>query len=161
MWAGLAYSANRHKSNQNNKSDIDDIFQWNKSVFHQSWPKLDQNYNLKLHILRNGKELDTIPIAAWRFNDLTKDDALNIACCVDVVQENILPHQDSMKYNFTLQPDYEASIDFRIKEAPMTDEEKTRIKAAKKEEKQAKKLAREARIAQRDNVQKRKKEEGI
>ena len=161
MWAGLAYSANRHKSNQNNKSDIDDIFQWNKSVFHQSWPKLDQNYNLKLHILRNGKELDTIPIAVWRFNDLTRDDALNIACCVDVVQENILPHQESMKYNFTLQPDYEASIDFRIKEAPMTDEEKNRIKAAKKEEKQAKKLAREARIAQRDNAQKRKKEEGI
>ena len=54
MWAGLSDAAIQCKSGQDKNCSIDDNFIWNKSVFHQAWPKLDQNYNLKLNSIRNG-----------------------------------------------------------------------------------------------------------
>ena len=110
LWAGLSDAVIQYNTSQNNNCDINDDFLWNKSVFHQAWPKLDHNYNLKLNVLKNGKELTTIPVAAWRFDELNEEDAFNLACCVDVVQETILPYQESMKYKFRTQPNYELSL---------------------------------------------------
>ena len=41
-------------------------FDWNKSLFHQTWPELDDNYNLKLNIKANGEIISEIPIAVWK-----------------------------------------------------------------------------------------------
>ena len=41
-------------------------FDWNKSLFHQSWPELDENYNLKMIIKANGESVSEIPIAVWK-----------------------------------------------------------------------------------------------
>jgi leucyl-tRNA synthetase len=162
MWAGLSDAVIQYHTSQNNNCDINDDFLWDKSVFHQAWPKLDHNYNLKLNVLKNGKELTTIPVATWRFNDLNEEDAFNLACCVDVVQKTILPYQESMKYKFSSQPNYEAVIDFHVKapELPFEEHEarKKACKETKNEEKLAKKLAREARIAERQQAQKLKSE---
>ena len=101
--------------------------------------------------MKNGKDLTSIPIATWKFNDLNEEEAFNIACCVNEVQETVLPHQDSMTYKFEHHQNYEAIINFQIKEPKLTAEEKLRQKEIKKEEKLAKKLAREARIAKHQN----------
>ena len=41
-------------------------FDWDKSLFHQTWPELDDNYNLKLLIKANGEQISEIPIAVWK-----------------------------------------------------------------------------------------------
>ena len=41
-------------------------FDWNKSVFHQTWPEMDQNYNLRLIINKNGQLVSEIPMEVWK-----------------------------------------------------------------------------------------------
>ena len=41
-------------------------FDWTQSLFHQKWPELDDNYNLKLTIKANGEIISEIPIAVWK-----------------------------------------------------------------------------------------------
>ena len=150
MWSGLSDAVIQTRSKSGLINDNYDEFLWDKSIFHQPWPTLDDNYNLKLKVIRNGKELTTIPIAKWKFNELNEEDAFNIACCVNEVQDTVLPHQESMTYKFELQQNYEGILSFYIKEPELTAEEKLRLKETKKEEKLAKKRAREARIAARN-----------
>ena len=151
MWAGLSHAVVQNQLNKCVNTEQNDEFLWNKSVFHQPWPSLDPNYNLKLKVMKNGKDLTSIPIATWKFNDLNEEEAFNIACCINEVQETVLPHQDTMTYKFKHHQHYEATINFLIKEPKLTAEEKLRQKEIKKEEKLAKKLAREARIAKHQN----------
>ncbi len=41
-------------------------FDWNLSLFHQAWPEMDDNYNLKMIVNVDGEPLSEIPIALWR-----------------------------------------------------------------------------------------------
>ena len=154
MWSGLSDAVKQCQSKTDLEIPQNDEFLWNKSVFHQPWPTLDHNYNLKLKVIRNGKDLTSIPVATWKFNDLTEEDAFNIACCTNEVQDTILPQQESMSYKFEHHKNYEATLSFYVKDPELTPEEKMREKEAKKEEKIAKKLAREARIALRNEQNK-------
>ena len=120
-------------------------FDWTQSVFHQSWPELDSNYNLKIAINRNGKWISEIPIALWKFKTLEAEEAYNIAYCDDKVQELVLS-QEFNQY-FSKSEDFEAVIDFRVKEPVLTDEEKKRLKEEAKEAKRLRKAKREAKKA--------------
>ena len=61
-------------------------------MFEQEWPVLDLNYNMKLQVKVNGAEFAQIPVALWRFRQIGDvQDAFDIACCVESVQNEILP----------------------------------------------------------------------
>ena len=57
LWTGLS---------QGMKNKYCDEFDWEKSLFHQKWPELDENYNLKLVIQKNKEVVSEIPIAVWK-----------------------------------------------------------------------------------------------
>ena len=57
LWNGLAQGV---KVKTCHKID------WNKSVFHQTWPELDDNYNLKLLVNKNDELISEIPIVVWK-----------------------------------------------------------------------------------------------
>jgi hypothetical protein len=44
----------------------DDEFDWSKSVFQQTWPELDDNYNLKIKVKAMDEDLIEIPVARWK-----------------------------------------------------------------------------------------------
>ena len=48
------------------KNTADGEFDWDKGVFHQPWPQLDTNYNLKLVIRVREETLTEIPVALWK-----------------------------------------------------------------------------------------------
>ena len=63
---------------------------------------MDFNYNMKLTIQKNGSDFAEVPLALWRFRQLKDDqDAFDIACCVESVQNEILPlvAQRETRYN--------------------------------------------------------------
>ena len=41
-------------------------FDWEKPLFHQKWPELDENYNLKVVINLNREPLSEFPMALWK-----------------------------------------------------------------------------------------------
>ena len=49
------------------KSKYSKVFLNFCNVVFQEWPKLDVNYNLKLHINRNGKFITDVPVAVWKY----------------------------------------------------------------------------------------------
>ena len=82
-------------------------------------------------------------MAVWRFKQLEEQEAFDIACCVERVQNEIL-HLDNVKRTFTKEPEYEAYLDFEVELTKEEWEELKRQKAAKKkltQEKRAKKIA--------------------
>ena len=123
----------------------DQDLDWSQSVFHQTWPELDSNYNLKIVINRNGKSISEVPIALWKFKTLEAEEAYNIAYCDEKVQELVLSSEFQQK--FCKLEDFEAVIDFSVKEAPLSAEEKQRLKDEAKEAKKLKKAKREAKKA--------------
>ena len=137
LWNGLAQALASKDSDQ----DLD----WSQSVFHQTWPELDSNYNLKIVINRNGKSISEVPIALWKFKTLEAEEAYNIAYCDEKVQELVLSSEFQQK--FSKLEDFEAVIDFSVKEAPLSAEEKQRLKDEAKEAKKLKKAKREAKKA--------------
>ena len=130
LWAGLAKGVPVKHC---------DDFRWDQSVFHQPWPKLDENYNLKLQILINHENLCEIPIALWKFKDLEQQEAFDIACCDNKVQEEILM-KEFKQGQFIKIDKYEAILNFTVVVPKLSPEEKER---KKQEEKEAKRLKKE------------------
>ena len=56
MWERLREAETKHG----------DEFQWERSVFQQTWPELDDTYNLKLKVKLSDEELVEIPVARWK-----------------------------------------------------------------------------------------------
>ena len=57
LWHGLSKGLT-------NKNCLD--FDWEKSVWHQPWPEMDENYNLKMQVNKNNEQIAEIPIAVWK-----------------------------------------------------------------------------------------------
>ena len=128
-------------------------FQWDKSVFHQEWPQLDLNYNMKLTIQKNGEDFVEVPVALWRFRQLKQEqDAFDIACCVESVQNEILPlvAQRETTRSFTMEEDYEAVLGFHYK---LTQEEIDEAKKLRREEKARKKERKASKLAAKSQQQ--------
>jgi len=123
-------------------------FDWNKSLFHQTWPELDDNYNLKLNIKANGEIISEIPIAVWKFRSLEAEEAFNIACCDEKVQNSIL--SKDFQHEFSKVCDLESEINFKFyddSKAAVTKESRKKDKEDKKEAKRLKLLKREEKKA--------------
>ena len=133
LWEGLAKGVPVKHSQD---------FHWDKSVFHQPWPELDSNYNLKLLVTKNNEPLSEIPIAVWKFNDLVAQDALDLACCDNKVQDEILVKD--FNHTFTKIKDYEATLNFVVE---VSHEEIKRKRQEEKEAKRLRKLKRQERKA--------------
>lgn len=153
------------------RSQLCDDFDWSSGVFHQTWPQLDQSTNLELKVMANKKEVARIPVAKWYFDTLTEEQAFDLACHDNSIQDNVLPHDINTK-NFSKVDGFEAVLELffnrpeKSKETMSPEEfEKKKIadKLARKEEKLAKKAAREERtriynenIARREKISKTK-----
>jgi len=136
LWAGL----------QSTKTKNCQDYHWDKSVFHQPWPELDPNYNLKLILRKNGDVMEEVPIAVWRFREMQEQEAFDLACCVPKVQDEILP-LDNVRRRFSKEVDYEAVLDFDFtlsKEQLQEKRRKIQEEKKRKKERKAAKLAKAA-----------------
>ena len=90
-----------------------------------------------------------------RFADLTEQDALDLACGVEEIQNGVL--REDFATSFIKVENFEATLDFSVREY-FDDETKKKRKEDKQKEKQRKKEEREKRIAMY-NISKKKKSE--
>ena len=130
LWAGFQHSFKNSKC---------DKFDWNKSLFEQKWPELDLNYNIKVKVMHNDKDLLEFPVALWKFRELTEEEAVNISYCEPLVQDNVLS-KPQFKYTFNKQEDFGAILNFTT---PISKEERINVKQAKKQAKELRKLRKE------------------
>ena len=77
----------------------------------------------------------------FRFRHLEAEEAFDIACCDEKVQELVLPRDFS--HTFVKMEDYEAQLNFRVKRSP---EELKQMKQDKKDAKKLRKLKRKERL---------------
>lgn len=126
------------------KHFFDGQIDWEKSLFHQKWPELDENYNLKFNIKLNGELLKELPMAVWKVRCLDAEEAFNIACCDEKVQEVILPKH--FEYKFSKEEDLQANLSFKVE---LTREEILKKRQEEKEAKKLKKLMRNQKKAEK------------
>merc|ERR1712059_133549 len=145
---------------------MSDKFDFDTNVWHQSWPELEPTTNLDLKVMANKKEVARLPVVKWYFDSLTEEQAFDLACHDNNVQDKVLPH-DIVKKTFEKREDFEAvlEIEFAWEEEQklrLDDEEFLKVKAAKKEAKRLDKLAkkqqREERVkAYQENLARKEK----
>jgi hypothetical protein len=169
-----------------------DDFNWDKGVFEQPWPQVnysiscvnffkyqkksislivksfqvDPTYNLEMKILGKGRELARIPIARWKFDQLTEEEAFDLACHVPEVQSRVLPHTIHSKlftkheaFEATLDIDYELGTETKVEELLSPEEFKKKReeeKELRRQEKEAKKAARAKRIQEMEESERKK-----
>ena len=90
-----------------------------------------------------------------RFADLTEQDALDLACGVEEIQNGVL--REDFATSFVKVENFEATLDFSVREY-FDEETKKKRKEEKQKEKQRKKEEREKRIAMYNNSKKKKSE---
>jgi len=154
------------------KRRLCDDFDWEKGVFHQPWPQLDPVTNMELKVIGNKKELVKIPVVKWYFDALTEDQAFDLACHENKIQDQVLPFNISSRvfnkidnFEATLELYFTGTEDAKTTLSPEEFAKKKKAdKLAKKQEKLAKKAAREERIrvynenvARREKISKEKK----
>lgn len=71
LWSGFTSAPNR----LNNTNEI----QWNKSVFEQKWPEIDEEYKVDLVCEVNKAETCIIKIMKKDLDTLTEDEAIKMA----------------------------------------------------------------------------------
>ena len=135
------------------KSPTSDQYEWKRGVFAQRLPVLDPGYNLNVVVRRNDRDLVEIPVAKWKFDTLTEDDAFDLACHENVVQRDVLPHDFDKR--FFMFKEYEAYLDFKVQgvDSQIDPEERKRLKA---EEKRLKQERKEKRMQKRRLAEERK-----
>ena len=116
---------------------LGDEFEWERSVFQQTWPELDDTYNLKILVKARGEDITKIPVARWKFKELGAEEAFDLACHEPKIQEQVLPRD--FTYEFSKFDDYEATLNFNF---TLSKEEHRTQREAEKAEKKRKKLER-------------------
>ena len=128
-------------------------FEWNKGVFHQNWPSLDPNFNLELNVKCNNKKVAKIQVAKWYFDTLTQDQAFDLCCHEQKMQDEWL-HYDVADTKFNKINDFEATLEliFDVPEdqkPKLSEDEKNKLKQERKEAQRQEKLAKKAARAER------------
>jgi len=133
----------------NNKLSSD--FQWDKGVFHQTWPELESNHNMDLLIKCNNSKVANIQVAKWYFDTLTEDQAFDLCCHDQNMQDKWLSY-NVIEKKFTKIENFEATLALTF-DIPtnnsMTPEEKKKWKQQKKEQDRQAKAAKKAARAER------------
>ena len=137
----------------NNKLYTD--FDWSKGVFHQSFPELDPNFNLDLNVKCNNKTVAKLQVAKWYFDSLTEDQAFDLCCHEQNIQNEWLKYE-LVEKSFSKTEDFAALLELSF-EVPCNNNEDDKLspedferqkrerKEAKRQEKLAKKAAKEER----------------
>ena len=136
-------------------------FDWNRGVFHQEWPQVDQTFNMDLKITANGHKAGKIPIVKWYFDTLTKEQAFDLACHEQNIQDHWLMH-DVLDLKFNKIDSFEAELDitFEVKglekedvsEEGLSKEEIDKRRLKKKEAKKREKLEKRAAKEERKRI---------
>jgi len=128
-------------------------FQWNEGVFHQTWPELDSNHNMELLIKCNNSKVANIQVAKWYFDTLTEDQAFDLCCHDQNMQDKWLSY-NVIEKKFTKIDNFEATLalTFDVPSNTKSPEEKKKWKQEKKEEERRAKAAKKAARAERVKV---------
>ena len=130
-------------------------FNYRQGVFHQQWPQLDQNFNLELFVKCNNQKTARIQIAKWYFDTLTQEQAFDLCCHEQSLQNKWLKY-DILDQKFTKTSDFDATLELTFDvpkaESNMSPEEFQKQKQAKKDAQRQEKAARKAARAERIRV---------
>ena len=131
-------------------------FEWNKAVFHQNWPSLDPNFNMELNVRCNRKKAGKINVAKWYFDTMTEDQAFDLCCCEQMIQDDWLQY-DVVNKKFNKIDDFEATLELTFdvpqdQKPKLSDDEKKKLKQEQKEAQRREKLAKKAARAERTKI---------
>ena len=131
-------------------------FEWNKGVFHQDWPSLDPNFNMELNVRCNRKKAGKINVAKWYFDTMTEDQAFDLCCCEQMIQDEWLQY-DVVNKKFNKIDDFEATLELTFdvpedQKPKLSDDEKKKLKQEQKEAQRREKLAKKAARAERTKI---------
>ena len=131
-------------------------FEWNKGVFHQNWPSLDPNFNMELNVRCNRKKAGKINVAKWYFDTMTEDQAFDLCCCEQMIQDEWLQY-DVVNKKFNKIDDFEATLELTFdvpedQKPKLSDDEKKKLKQEQKEAQRREKLAKKAARAERTKI---------
>merc|ERR1712098_621293 len=100
---------------------------------HQTWPELDSNHNMELLIKCNNSKVANIQVAKWYFDTLTEDQAFDLCCHDQNMQDKWLSY-DVIEKKFTKIDHFEATLalTFDVPTNTMSPEEKKKWKQEKK-----------------------------
>ncbi|XP_069681431.1 probable leucine--tRNA ligase, mitochondrial [Periplaneta americana] len=102
LWSGFVSAPNRLNTSS---AEI----KWDEDVLQQMWPQVDMHYCLELVCTINGVEQKSIRIPRHQLENLTHDDALELALSHSNVQR-YTSGRKIVNTSFRLQPSYEAII---------------------------------------------------
>ncbi|XP_052863377.1 leucine--tRNA ligase, mitochondrial [Anopheles cruzii] len=132
LWSQFVAVPNRAA----NVEEYDGI-RWNGGVFDQRWPQIDENFPLDLTFKINGAECCILKIPAKRFNQLTHQEALDLALRQEPIVK-LIGKRPLRTSDFTLYPDCEAFLAVELDRAVDAGEAGEPDKAKKKEKKEKK-----------------------
>ena len=127
-------------------------FDWNRGVFHQEWPQVDQTFNMELKILANNHKVGKIPIVKWYFDTLTQEQAFDLACHDKKMQDHWLMH-DVLGMTFRKVEGFDAELEITFDVKSLEKEEESEDKLSKEEKEKRRLEKNEAR--KREKLEKR------
>ncbi|PNF40646.1 hypothetical protein B7P43_G05917 [Cryptotermes secundus] len=105
LWSGFVSAPNRINSSTKE-------IKWDQGVLEQTWPEVDFNYCLELVCVINGVEKKSIRLPRQELDNLTHDDALELALSQSDLQRYTSGYK-IVNTAFTLHPSYEAVINIK------------------------------------------------
>ncbi|PSN46354.1 putative leucine--tRNA ligase, partial [Blattella germanica] len=102
LWSGFVSAP--HRLNAASKEIM-----WDSDVLEQSWPEVDLNYNLELVCVINGMQKKSIRLPRQQLDNLTHDDALELALSESDLQK-FMSGWKIVNTAYKLHPSFEAVI---------------------------------------------------
>lgn len=106
LWS--KFIAAPHRLNQDSLE-----FKWDADILEQKWPEIDMDYEVDLTIKVNGVEACIIRIPRRNINDVTHNDALDLAFNSESVTKYVI-HKKIRKTYFVLYPDIKALLNIYV-----------------------------------------------
>jgi len=141
LWAGLRTVPVKHCQE----------FDWNSDLFQQKWPELDPTFNLPIKVVCNKRKEAELQVAKWMFDSLSLEQAFDLACHNNNVQDNVLPNEILDK-SLQIHEDFEAvlTINYKAPKEKKYEYSFEEFKAMKGKMKEEKKAAKIERLAKRE-----------
>ncbi|XP_026759169.2 leucine--tRNA ligase, mitochondrial isoform X1 [Galleria mellonella] len=92
LWAGFLSAPNRKSATTNN------VINWNKNVFEQKWPKVDDSYKLSFLCKVDGADRCDLKIRATELDNLSQEQALRMMLNQESVSNRIKNEISRTKY---------------------------------------------------------------
>ncbi|KAK4873218.1 hypothetical protein RN001_015247 [Aquatica leii] len=99
LWSGFSAAPNR----------LGDEFDWDRLVFEQKWPEVDNDYQLDLVYQVNGTELGVVKIPRSKLERMTEEDVLKVALQQKEVKKS-LQTKEMVDYTYNFYTGYEGVV---------------------------------------------------